>query len=282
MIRQPISPDLVGLEFPVCTQTWSSKDVMLYALGVGARPTADLDFIYEGRGPRVLPTYAVIPGGIALGGMMRAVEMRLEMLLHGEQSIELFRPLPAEASVAVTGRITEVWDKGKAAVLGVESLARDADGDLFRTHATLFVRGAGGFGGERGPSVGDGDTVPDRAPDIEARFETRPEQGAIYRLSGDRNPIHIDPVFARTGGFDTPFMHGLCTYGIVGRAVLRELCADNPAAFRSFSGRFAERVMYGDTIVTKIWRTDDGQAIVRGETGDGRVVLSQSKANFSV
>jgi len=282
MTRKPISSDLVGLEFPVTIQTWSSKDTMLYALGVGSRPAEDLDYIYEGRGPKVLPTYAVIPGGTALGGMMRAVEMRLEMLLHGEQSIELFRPLPPEASVEVSGRITEVWDKGKAAVLGVESVARDADGDLFRTHATLFVRGAGGFGGERGPSAGDGDAVPDRAPDIVARLETRPEQGAIYRLSGDRNPIHIDPEFARMGGFDAPFMHGLCTYGIVGRAVLRELCADDPAAFRSFGGRFADRVQYGDTIVTKIWRTGDGEAIVQGETGDGRVVLSQARAMFAV
>lgn len=281
MTRRPISSDLVGLEFPVTKQTWSSKDTMLYALGVGARPADDLDYVYEGRGPKVLPTYAVIPGGTALGGMMRAVEMRLEMLLHGEQSIELVRPLPPEASVEVTGRITEVWDKGKAAVLGVESVARDADGDLFRTHATLFVRGAGGFGGERGPSAGDVEVVPDRAPDIVARLDTRPEQGAIYRLSGDRNPIHIDPEFARMGGFDAPFMHGLCTYGIVGRAVLRELCADDPAAFRSFAGRFADRVQYGDTIVTKIWRTGDGEAIVQGETGDGRVVLSQARTTFA-
>jgi len=198
-------------------------------------------------------------------GMMRAVEMRLEMLLHWEQSIELFRPLPPEASVEVTCRITEVWDKGKAAVLGVESLARDADGDLFRTHATLFVRGAGGFGGERGPSGGDGDTVPDHAPDIVAQLDTRPEQGAIYQLSGDGNPIHIDPEFARIDGFDAPFMYGLCTYGIVGRAVLGELCADDPAAFRSFGGRFADRVQYGDTIVTKIWRTGDGRRSCRAK-----------------
>ena len=254
---------------------------MLYALGVGGRPAEDLDFIYEGRGPKVLPTYAVIPGGAALGGLMRTVDMRLEMLLHGEQSIELFRPLPPEASVEVSGRITEVWDKGKAAVLGVEGVVRDAYGDLFRTHATLFVRGAGGFGGERGPSSGDG-AIPDRAPDIVASFETRPEQGAIYRLSGDRNPIHIDPAFAKMGGFDAPFMHGLCTYGIVGRAILRELCADDPSAFHSFQARFADRVLYGDTIVTKIWRTGDGQAVVQGETADGRIVLSQASAKFAV
>jgi len=281
MTRMPISSDLVGLELPATTQTWTSKDTMLYALGVGGRPAEDLDFIYEGRGPKVLPTYAVIPGGGALGGLMRTVDMRLEMLLHGEQSIELFRALPSEASVEVSGRITEVWDKGKAAVLGVESVGRDADGDLFRTHATLFVRGAGGFGGERGPSGGDS-AAPDRAPDIVASFQTRPEQGAIYRLSGDRNPIHIDPAFARMGGFDAPFMHGLCTYGIVGRAILRELCADDPGAFHSFQGRFADRVLYGDTIVTKIWRTSDGEAIVQGETADGRIVLSQARATFAV
>jgi acyl dehydratase len=280
MARMQISSDLVGLEFPVATQSWSSKDTMLYALGVGARPAEDLDFIYEGRGPKVLPTYAVIPGGVGLGGVMRTVEMRLEMLLHGEQSVELFRPLPPEGRVEVTGRITEVWDKGRAAVLGVESLARDADGALFRTHATLFVRGAGGFGGERGPSGDESAAPPDRSPDRIATFETRPEQGAVYRLSGDRNPIHIDPEFARMGGFDAPFMHGLCTYGIVGRALLRELCGDDPAAFRSFRGRFADRVMYGDTIVTRIWRTGNGAAIVQGETGDGRVVLSQARATF--
>lgn len=282
MTRLPISSDLVGLEFPVTTQSWTSKDAMLYALGVGVRPDDGLDFVYEGRGPKVLPTYAVIPGGTALGGLMRNIEMRLEMLLHGEQSIELFRPLPPDASVEVTGRITEVWDKGKAAVLGVESVGRDADGDMFRTHATLFVRGAGGFGGERGPSGGETDAAPDRAPDIVTSFETRPEQGAIYRLSGDRNPIHIDPAFAKMGGFEAPFMHGLCTYGIVGRAVLAGLCANDPAAFRSFRGRFADRVQYGDTIVTKIWRVGDSEAIIQGETGDGRVVLSQARATFAV
>ena len=143
MTRLPISSDLVGLEFPVTTQSWTSKDAMLYALGVGVRPDDGLDFVYEGRGPKVLPTYAVIPGGTALGGLMRNIEMRLEMLLHGEQSIELFRPLPPDASVEVTGRITEVWDKGKAAVLGVEgspsarTVVRAVAGVVFSTSAPV-------------------------------------------------------------------------------------------------------------------------------------------------
>jgi acyl dehydratase len=280
MSRKPISPDLVGLTLPPVTRTWSARDAMLYALGVGARPAEDLDYVYEGRGPKVLPTYAVIPGGAAMSAVMRDVDMRLEMLLHGEQSVELFRPLPSEAEVTVTGRITEVWDKGKAAVIGIESLGRDEQGDLFRTHATLFVRGAGGFGGDRGPPTGD-IAPPPREADITVPFETRPEQGAIYRLSGDLNPIHIDPDFARSGGFAAPFLHGLCTYGVVGRAILRELCHDDPTAFRAMRGRFADRVGFGDTITTRIWRDTPGRALVQAETQDGRVVLSNAEARFT-
>jgi acyl dehydratase len=278
--KKPISKDLVGMEFAPVEASWTDKDTMLYALGVGARPENGLDFIYEGKGPKVLPTYAVIPGGRALASLMGSVEMRLEMLLHGEQAIELFRPLPPSARVKVAGRISEVWDKGKAAVLGVESIASDENGRLFKTHATLFVRGAGGFGGKRGPSTGDVDAPPNRAPDAVVKEETRPEQGAIYRLSGDRNPIHIDPDFAKFGGFEKPFMHGLCTYGFAGRAILRELCANDPARFRSFNVRFADRVNFGDTIVTKLWNTAPGVAAVQAETQGGNVVLSQAKATF--
>jgi len=280
MPKKPISSSLVGFEFPEVEVSWDEKDVMLYALGVGARPENGLDFIYEGKGPKVLPTYAVIPGGRSLGGLMSNVEMRLEMLLHGEQGIELFRALPAAAKVKVKGRISEVWDKGKAAVIGVESTASDGSGPMFKTHATLFVRGAGGFGGERGPSGGDTATPPDRAPDAVVEDTTRPEQGAIYRLSGDRNPIHIDPDFAKFGGFQKPFVHGLCTYGFVGRALLRELCGNDSARFVSLRGRFADQVHFGDTIITKIWRTGNGTAIVQAESQNGNVVLSQALAAF--
>ncbi len=278
--KKAISKELVGMAFAPVEASWTEKDTMLYALGVGARPENGLDFIYEGRGPKVLPTYAVIPGGRGLAGLMGSVEMRLEMLLHGEQSVELFRPLPATAKVKVTGRVSEVWDKGKAAVLGVESTGTDDDGPLFKTHATLFVRGAGGFGGERGPSASDADSPPNRAPDAIVKEEVRPEQGAIYRLSGDRNPIHIDPDFAKFGGFDKPFVHGLCTYGFVGRAILRELCGNDPARFKSLSARFADRVNFGDTIVTKMWKSGDAGAIIQAETQDGNIVLSQARATF--
>ena len=205
---------------------------MLYALGVGARPPGDLDFVYEGCGPVALPTYGVIPGLMAaMGGVFGEVEVNPTMILHGEQSITCHRTLPPRAAVEIYGQITEVWDKGEAAVLGFEVTASDGDDDLFTTRATLFVRGAGGFGGERGPSTTGKNEPPDRDPDVVIQYETRAEQAAIYRLSGDRSPLHIDPEFAMMGGFDAPFNHGLCTFGFVGRAVLAGVFGGDVDAF---------------------------------------------------
>jgi acyl dehydratase len=156
----------------------------------------------------------------------------------------------------------------------------DDEGPLFTTTSSLFVRGAGGFGGERGPSTEGKHAPPGREPDLVISYETRPEQAAIYRLSGDRNPIHIDPEFAKMAGFDAPFLHGLCTYGVVGRAILHGLCESEPARFKSFEARFADRVELGDTIITKLWRNGTGEAIVQAETQRGNVVLAQSKTTF--
>ena len=277
---KPISSDLVGMTFEPVPFSWDAKDVMLYAVGVGANPEGELEFVYEGKGPKVLPTYAVIPGMFSMGGLVSNVDIDLTMLLHGEQSITLHREIPAEGKVRVTGRISEVWDKGKAAVIGSEGIVEDDQGPLFTTKATLFIRGAGGFGGERGPSTAGVNVPPERRPDHVIEDVTRMEQGAIYRLSGDRNPIHIDPDFARMAGFEKPFMHGLCTYGFVGRAILRALCGGDAARFGSFSARFADQVYFGDTIVTKIWVVGGGEAIVQAETQKGNVVLSQARATY--
>jgi acyl dehydratase len=280
MSQRKISSDLVGMTFDPVPFAWTSKDVMLYALGVGARPERELEYVYEGKGPRVLPTYAVIPGMLSMGGIIGNVEINLAMLLHGEQSIVLHREIPAEGKVRVIGRVSEVWDKGKAAVIGAEGRVEDDRGPLFTTKATLFIRGAGGFGGERGPSTQGVNQPPDGAPDFVYEDATRPEQGAIYRLSGDTNPIHIDPDFAKMAGFERPFMHGLCTYGFVGRAILHTLCGGDPNRFQSFEARFADQVYFGDTIVTKIWKTAPGEAIVQAETQKGNVVLSQARATY--
>ena len=279
-MSKPISTDLVGLTFEPVPFKWDSKDVMLYAVGVGAKPEGELDFVYEGKGPRVLPTYAVIPGMFSMGGLVSNVEINLAMLLHGEQAITLHREIPPDGDVRITGRVAEVWDKGKAAVIGCEGIVEDDNGPLFTTKATLFIRGAGGFGGERGPSTAGVNVAPERAPDHVVEDVTRPEQGAVYRLSGDRNPIHIDPDFAKMAGFEKPFVHGLCTYGFVGRAILRALCGGDPARFKSFEARFADQVYFGDTIVTKIWKLKEGEAIVQAETQKGNVVLSQARTTY--
>ena len=145
----------------------------------------------------------------------------------------------------------------------------------------IFSCGAGGFGGERGPAAEVKNAPPGRAPDAVVSETPLLEQGAIYRLSGDWNPIHIDPEFARLGGFDEPFMHGLCTYGFVCRAALRVLCNDDPAKFTSMTGRFAGRVLYGDSIITKVWKTAPGEAIIQAETQKGNIILSQGKVSYS-
>jgi acyl dehydratase len=281
-MAQPLSTDLVGHSFDPIETSWDAKDVMLYACGVGARPPEELEFLFEGKGPKVLPTYGVIPGMLAMGSLFSAgLDINPMMILHGEQAITLHREIPPSCTARVTGRISEIWDKEKAAVLGCEGIVEDDDGPLFTTTATLFVRGAGGFGGERGPSTAGKNAPPERAPDHVIEDVTRKEQGAIYRLSGDRNPLHIDPEFATMAGFDLPFLHGLCTYGFVGRAALHALCGGDAARFTSFEARFADQVYPEDTIITKLWVIGDGEAIVQAETQKGNVVMSQARATFA-
>ncbi|MBV1907463.1 MAG: MaoC family dehydratase N-terminal domain-containing protein [Pseudomonadales bacterium] len=278
-----LSADLVGTEFAPATVSWTDRDVMLYALGVGSQTETELDFLYEGHGPKVLPTYAVIPGMKAMGSINKYVSLPIARMLHGEQGITLHRPIPPSGEFTLQGRISEIWDKGegKAAVIGVTSDCSDSNGLLFSTHSTLFLIGGGGFGGERGPSTSKTNLPPDRAPDHEITQHIGKDQGALYRLSGDRVALHIDPEFARKAGYDKPFAHGLCTFGFVGRAALSALCGGNPAQFKSFSGRFAERVEFEDAVTTKIWVTAPGVAIVQSANQHGKVVLSQARVEFA-
>jgi acyl dehydratase len=270
MERVTLNSELIGMKLKEVEGSWQSKDVILYALGVGAQPEAELEYVYEAKGPKVLPTFGVIAGLNGTAGFIGQVDVNPLMILHGEQTIELLRPIPPKANVKTSSEIVAIWDKGKAAIVEVEATTSDEAGPLFINRSSLFVRGAGNFGGERGPSGGD--PAPQKAPDFTITYETRPEQAALYRLSGDINPLHIDPDFAKAAGFDKPFIHGLCTYGFVGRAILHLVCDGDNERFGKFKARFADRVYPGDSITTKIWKLGEGEFYVEADTPAGTAI----------
>lgn len=263
----PIDLSAVGKKLNPTTHTYTERDVMLYALGVGCG-TGDLQFTYE-RDLKVLPTFAVIPAFPAMLNLGGAMEVNPAMVLHGEQRIELGGPIPTNGTVVTTPTITAVYDKGKAAVVVVETDSVDGKGKhLFRARSSIFVRGEGGFGGERGPS-GPRNVPPDRKPDQSISYATLPQQALIYRLSGDMNPLHADPDFAAMGGFDRPILHGLCSYGLAGRAVLAAFCGNDPTRLKSFEVRFAGVVFPGETLTTDMWQVAPGKIVLTARTDRG-------------
>ena len=270
----------VGKELPASTYEYNGRDVMLYALGVGAT-IDDLSFVYE-KNLKVLPTFAVIPAFPALTGIGRVLEgMNPAMLLHGEHGIQLRGPIATSGKLTTRGKITAIYDKGSGALVVVEAETTGEDGQtLFSNTFGAFIRGEGGFGGERGPSASSKNVPPERAPDHTVEYATSPNQAAIYRLSGDRNPLHIDPEFAKMGGFDRPILHGLCTFGYVGRAVLHAVCGGDPAKLKGFEVRFSGVVYPGETIVTDIW-LESGKALIQARTKErGEVVISNAAATI--
>ncbi len=285
----PIDPDVaIGAQLPDRTFSWESSDVLLYHLGIGAgsRPgdslnPAALRYTLDNDDLQVLPSFGIVaptfhetdPPPLDLPGC----DISLSQVVHGSQEIEVAAPLPTFGSAVLRTRITDVWDKGKAAVIWQEGQALSAEGDaLWTVRSSIFVRGEGGWGGDRGTSVKV--EVPDRGPDCDASYDVTPQQAMLYRLCGDRNPLHADPEFAKAAGFPAPILHGLCSYGIVLRTVTDELFGGDVAKVRGFNARFAGVVFPGETIRVRGWHADEGvvvEATVAG-TGDrdGAPVLS--------
>jgi acyl dehydratase len=271
---------LVGVPGEPQLKSWDSKDALLYAVGVGAGlgdPLRELEFTTEnseGIEQRVLPTYAVL---IAQARPARRLgDFDPALLVHAEQAFELHRPLPVAGTVRTTATVTGIYDKGSGALITTENEAVDAEtGEpLVTSTSGIFVRGEGGFGGPRGP--GQSWALPDRAPDHRVVQETRPEQALIYRLSGDRNSLHADPKFAARGGFSQPILHGLCTYGVTGRALLHALAGGDPGRFRSMSGRFSRPVLPGEPLTVSMWLAGDGTtALFQTTREDGTVVIDR-------
>ena len=283
----PINPEAVGTKSDPARRTWTSKDALIYALGVGAGaadPLDELQFTTENTNDtpqRALPTIAVVLGPMG-GGFGAIGSFNPAMLVHGEQGITIHQEIPVEGELEAVSEITAIYDKGKGAVVVSESTATlvSTGEPLFSTRMSAYIRGEGGFGGDRGPS-GIPNQAPDRDPDHSITVQTRHDQALIYRLSGDRNPLHSDPSFAAMGGFDRPILHGLCTYGFTGRALLHALCAGDPARFLGLDARFSSPVMPGEALTVNVWNDGEGTAVFQTCGQDGRVVIDAGRVTFA-
>ncbi|AHH15303.1 putative MaoC-like dehydratase [Nocardia nova SH22a] len=260
----------LGAELPSQDFSWTPSDVQLYHLGLGAgerwTDAGELRYLDDTQ-PQVLPTFATVaptmritePPKVSYPG----VEIELAKVVHGSQEIIVHRPIPAEGKATATGRVTELWDKGSAAVLTRELTITDSDGQaLWTDRSSIFAKGEGGFGGERGPS--NKVELPARTPDFEVLTPTLPQQALLYRMCGDRNPLHSDPAFAHAAGFPNPILHGLCTYGLVCKTATDTVLNSDASRVAGFRARFAGVLYPGETIRSRIWR--EGNELIIGAT----------------
>jgi len=275
-----LDQNLVGKKFAKVSWSYTSRDVILYALGVGA--TADeLDYLYEGRGPKVLPSFAVVPALTAMFSLLGELGVNLMMVVHGEQRVTLLRPIPPQGTLSTWAEISGLYDKGKGALIVVDTHSSDENGvPLFDNRISIFARGAGGFGGPRGPEAQSYDPPAHSSPAFSVTEATRPEQALLYRLSGDLNPLHADPAFAKLAGFPRPILHGLCTFGYATRAFVREVCGGDGDRVRRIEARFAAPVLPGDSLTTRGYRLDNGLFSLRTSTQDGKDVLTHACAEL--
>jgi len=286
----PIDPTVaVGADLGSTTFSWTPREVALYNLAVGgaADPmdTVGLQYVDDAV-PKVLPTFATVaatfnasePPTVSFPG----VDIDLAKVVHGSQEVRVHRPLPAAGSATTSTRIAEVQDKGSAAVIIQESTTVDEAGEpLWTARSSIFAKGEGGFGGERGSSTRV--EYPQREPDHVLDVPTLPQQALLYRLCGDRNPLHSDPGFAKAAGFPRPILHGLCTYGTVCRTVVDEILGGDVAAVAGFGATFAGVVFPGETLRVKAWE-DEGRLLVTAVVADrddapalGNVVVTRAQ-----
>ena len=273
----------LGTAIAPFTTSWDADTVILYHLGIGAglnkaTDPAELAYTYEQK-LEVLPSFGVVPAFQALvsavTGQVPGLAINPIMVLHGEQDLEVHKAIPTSGTVQHRPRVASLYDKGKAALITIEVESGPAGDPLFTNRFTIFARGEGGFGGDPN-SPAPGNQPPDREPDAVAESPTMSHQALIYRLSGDKNPLHADPDFAKLGGFDTPILHGLCTYGLVCKAVVDTLLDGDVTAVARYQVRFAGVVFPGETVVTSMWREGDRIVLSATTKERGQPVLSNA------
>jgi len=273
----------------VLESSYDERDLALYALGVGAArdplDAGERKFVYEMGDFQPLPTYGVMPQSNAMLAQAKAGTLTLpgmsfgfERLLHGEQYTEIKQALPLHGRLKHVFKLKHAYDKDPHAVLvfGIRSLD-EAGQEIVYNEMTAFVKGAGGWGGERGPS-GEINTPPQREPDAVVEEKTDANQTLLYRLSGDWNPLHVDPAFAQAFGYPRPILHGLCTYGYVGRHVIKALLNNDARRFKSIQVRFAEPVFPGETLVTSMWRESETRVIIETRVKERDLLVIKNAA----
>ena len=277
----PVDPSqALGYETGEGQYSYTKDQVILYHLGIGAGVPAtdpnELEYTYE-KNLKVLPSFGVVPVFGSLGGLagIPGLEFNFAMLLHGEQDLEVHQPIPPEATITNRGKIAEIWDKGKAALVVMQLDSTDESGQpLFTNRYSLFLRGEGGFGGESGPKAGN--LPPEREPDGVIEVKTLPQQALIYRLSGDKNPLHADPDFAKMGGFETPIIHGLCSYGVVCKAVVDEVLGGDVTKVARYQVRFAGVGFPGETYRISYWKEGDQILVAAASKERGVPIISNA------
>lgn len=272
--------EVIGEKTDPTPFTYTEDTIILYALGIGAG-THELDFVYE-KNLKVFPTFAVIPIGPVVDDLWSRVNFNWTKVLHGEQQIILHKEIPTSGTLYCTAWVESIHDKGdKGAPVTAVIETRDEYGTLlFENRLLVIDRSGGNFGGDRGPKAEKIVPPEGKDPDFSVSVRTSRDQALLYRLSGDKNPLHADPDFAGKGGLPKPILHGLCTYGIAGKAILRSVCGNDPARFKSFSARFLNPVFPGETLTTQGWKVGDGTYVIQVRADDGRFVLGNARARI--
>jgi acyl dehydratase len=264
MPRTRLDLSVVGKKGKESVFNYNWKDVILYALGIGVQAD-ELPFVYErvSEGLKVIPSFATIVG---MGALIFPGNIDFSRYVHGEQLIKLHRPFSPSGEILRRGEVINIFDKGKGAVIHTNVSGYSKDNEpIFDAKWIHFYIGEGGFGGDPGPKAEPLNPPEGVEPDFSVTYKTNENQAALYRLSGDFNPLHLDPEFARRGGQEKPILHGLCTYGFATRAILSALCNNDVTRFKEFKARFSNVVYPGETLTTEGWK-DNGRYIIQVRT----------------